>query len=241
MSTIKVDIDKKKVSIWNNGKGIPIVIHKEHNVYVPELIFGQLLSSSNYDDSIKKVTGGRNGFGAKLTNVYSKKFIVETSDSKTKKYNLNSKFRNYIQTFSKNMSEKTSPEIKEKEGEDYTCITFYPDFKRFKMTEFDEDMISLMMKRVYDIGGSTSRNIKVYLNGKKIPISNFKEYVSLYLDDIKDENNKSLPKLYESPNDRWEICVSLADQFTQISFVNTICTMRGGTHVNYITEQVLID
>jgi DNA topoisomerase-2 len=85
MNTIKVDIDNTKISVWNNGKGIPIVIHKEHNVYVPELIFGHFLSSSNYEDEEKRLVGGRNGFGAKLTNAYSKKFIVETCDSKKKK------------------------------------------------------------------------------------------------------------------------------------------------------------
>ena len=87
MNQIKVTIDKKKnsISVWNNGKGIPVVIHKEHNIYVPELVFGHLLTSSNYDDSIKKITGGRNGFGAKLTNIFSKKFTISTSDSKNKK------------------------------------------------------------------------------------------------------------------------------------------------------------
>ena len=73
--------DKNLISIWNNGKGIPIEIHKEQNVYVPTLIFGHLLTSSNYDDSQKKVTGGRNGFGAKLCNIFSKKFVVETACS----------------------------------------------------------------------------------------------------------------------------------------------------------------
>ena len=69
------------ISIWNNGRGIPIEIHKEQNVYVPTLIFGHLLTSSNYDDSQKKVTGGRNGYGAKLCNIFSKKFVIETACS----------------------------------------------------------------------------------------------------------------------------------------------------------------
>lgn len=96
MNELKVDIDRDagRISVYNNGKGIPVVIHKEHGIYVPELIFGasrppvlarpprprrnaaapsphrpppcagHLLTSSNYDDSQKKVTGGRNGYGA---------------------------------------------------------------------------------------------------------------------------------------------------------------------------------
>ena len=85
MDTIKVDISPKRISIYNNGKGIPIKIHNTYNIYVPELIFGHLLTSSNYNDNEKKITGGRNGFGAKLTNVFSKLFIVETADKKVKK------------------------------------------------------------------------------------------------------------------------------------------------------------
>lgn len=73
------------VKIWNNGKGIPVVMHKVENVYVPTLIFGHLLTSSNYDDTERKMTGGRNGYGAKLCNIFSKKFIVETSHKESKK------------------------------------------------------------------------------------------------------------------------------------------------------------
>jgi DNA topoisomerase-2 len=87
VTQIKVTIDQAKCSIkvWNNGKGVPVVMHPKEKVYVPELIFAHLLTSSNYDDSIKKVTGGRNGFGAKLTNIFSKKFEIECADSKNKK------------------------------------------------------------------------------------------------------------------------------------------------------------
>ena len=91
-------IDQKtgRISVWNNGRGIPIEMHKDHGCYVPELVFGMylcfftltsghLLTSSNYDDKQKKVTGGRNGYGAKLTNIFSKRFVIETFDSKKKK------------------------------------------------------------------------------------------------------------------------------------------------------------
>ena len=74
MNKIAVTIDREagSISVWNNGKGIPVAIHPEHKVYIPEMIFGQLLTSSNYDDTKKKVTGGRNGYGANLVNVFSK-------------------------------------------------------------------------------------------------------------------------------------------------------------------------
>ena len=88
MDCIKVVIDPSSnlISVWNNGPGIPIEIHKEHNCYVPEMIFGQLLTSSNYNDKEQKVTGGRNGYGAKLANIFSDEFIVETGSKKKSKY-----------------------------------------------------------------------------------------------------------------------------------------------------------
>ena len=160
MNLIAVEINKEKgfISVRNNGKGIPIQVHKEHKVWLPELIFGHLLTSSNYNDNQKKVTGGRNGFGAKLANIYSNKFIVETVDRKSGK--------SYKQVFRKNMSEKEEPIIQSASANDeYTSITFYPDFKRFKMSEFEDDIISLMKKRVYDIAGVTPASVRVKLNG----------------------------------------------------------------------------
>ena len=123
---IQVNIDKEnnKISILNNGKGIPIEMHKEHGIYVPELIFGHMMTSSNYDDSEKKVTGGRNGFGAKLCNIFSTKFTVETASKK----------KVFKQTWSGNMKEKKNePTITKWDKEDFTKITFVPDLGRFKV------------------------------------------------------------------------------------------------------------
>ena len=140
MTQIKVNIDKSsnKISIWNNGKGIPVEIHKEHSIYVPELIFGHLLTSSNYNDSEKKVTGGRNGFGAKLTNIFSRSFKVETLDSKKKK--------KFEMTWSKNMKDKSEPIITGVDGavsSDYTVIEFEPDLKLFGMKKLEDDIVAL--------------------------------------------------------------------------------------------------
>lgn len=126
---IKVSIDQAKgqITVYNNGKGIPVVMHKEHKMYVPELVFGHLLTSSNYDDSMKKVTGGRNGFGAKLTNIFSKKFQIECADSSTRKL--------FKQTFKANMSNRGDPVISEFSSDafDYTKVIFEPDMKKFKV------------------------------------------------------------------------------------------------------------
>jgi len=150
-------------------KGIPVEIHAEEKMYVPELIFGHLLTSSNYDDDIKKVTGGRNGYGAKLANIFSTRFCIETVDhTRGKKFHME---------WNDNMCTRHEPVIgKIKSKEDYTKVSFFPDFAKFGMTELDNDTCALMTKRVYDIAGCNSA-LKVKLNGKTIPMKSFEEYV----------------------------------------------------------------
>jgi DNA topoisomerase-2 len=225
MTELKVVINKEEgsISVYNNGQGIPVIKHQKEQCYIPELIFGHLLTSSNYDDSEKKTTGGRNGYGAKLTNIFSTEFIVETLDSK----------RNiqYKQVFSNNMTCKKKPSIKKsKKTKDWTKITFKPDFLKFGMEGFDDDIVSLMKRRVYDIAG-VSKGLKVSLNGSRLNIKSFKDYVKMYVSD---------EVIFETVNDRWEIAVSYTDGgFNQNSFVNSICTTKGGTHIKYITDNII--
>jgi DNA topoisomerase-2 len=80
------------------------------------------------------------------------------------------------------MSVKEEPVIKPNSREkDYTCITFKPDLKRFGMERLDEDIVSLMTKRVYDMAGCTPAGVKVKLNGKLVEVKDFKAYADFYL------------------------------------------------------------
>lgn len=259
MSALRVVIDpaSNTLSVWNNGKGIPVVIHKEHKVYVPELIFGHLLTSSNYDDAEKKgayrpptalsrdsphvhqpshtrslapraVTGGRNGYGAKLANIFSLSFTVEAADGTTGK--------RFVQTFSGNMTAKTEPAITAYSGPDYTCITFKPDLARFGMASLDEDIVDLLSKRVYDMAGVLGKSVAVTLNGVRVPIGSFAEYVALYVTEdgapaAAGAGAGAPPgtgvRIWERMSDRWEVCLTLSDgTFGQVSFVNSICTYK---------------
>ena len=122
------------------------------------------------NDNVKKVTGGRNGYGAKLTNIFSKTFIVETANQDKRK--------KYKQKFYNNMLKFEQPEIKEYNGEDYTCITFEPDLARFGMEKMDEDIVALFKKRVYDMAGITPKGVNVYLNKEKLQVENFEKYIT---------------------------------------------------------------
>ncbi|AYV86995.1 MAG: putative DNA topoisomerase 2-like isoform X1 [Sylvanvirus sp.] len=295
MDTLKVSIDAQggSVTVWNNGKGIPVTFHTEYNCYIPELILGHLLTSSNYDDTEARMTGGRNGYGFKLTNIFSTKLEVETVDS--------SKSLKYTQRWTHNMSEKSEPVLKsvKPNTSDYTKITFWPDFEKFGgltlldnigcMTSFlDTDILLMIHKRVVDMAGvvfQKTHPLKVYLNGERIHIKNFKDYVRLCQEEkVCSENEipedtelqieltsthtldmnpikintdilmdpangtlKTIPKktkkqdpfYYEHMGERWEIAVSHSTgSFQQVSFVNSIWTSQGGSHVDYIEYQL---
>jgi DNA topoisomerase II len=230
MTSIRVEIEPEnnKISIWNDGTGIPIEIHEKEGVYVPELIFGHLLTSSNYDDNEKKVVGGRNGYGAKLANIFSTEFIVETSDQVSGKQ--------YAQTFRQNMSSKSQPVINAsaKKSPSWTRITFFPDLQKFGMVCLDDDIVALMKKRVYDVAGSNA-GLRVYLNGEKIPIKSFKDYMALYY-----EEKPEIPFIHEKYGDRWEVAVGASQgQLEQVSFVNSIWTIKGGSHVMHVVDQIV--
>ncbi|KAL1190678.1 DNA topoisomerase 2 [Cardamine amara subsp. amara] len=83
---VEIDVKQNQISVYNSGGGIPVEIHTD-GVYVPEIMFSHFLTSSNYDDNVKNTTGGRNGYGAKVTNIFSTEFIIEIADGKRmKKY-----------------------------------------------------------------------------------------------------------------------------------------------------------
>ncbi|XP_019618193.1 PREDICTED: DNA topoisomerase 2-alpha-like isoform X4 [Branchiostoma belcheri] len=234
MNMIKITIDPSgencKISIWNNGKGIPVVMHKEQKVYVPTLIFGHLLTSSNYNDEERKVTGGRNGYGAKLCNIFSSEFSVETASKEEGK-----KFK---QTWKGNMGKAGEPKITDYHGSDFTCVTFKPDLPKFKMDRLDDDTVALLRRRAYDVAGST-KGVKVLLNGEKLPVTSFRQYVDLYLKGKTDDIGNPLKVVHEVVNPRWEICVAQSDKgFQQVSFVNSIATTKGGRHVDYVVDKL---
>lgn len=227
---IRVNIDEtiNKITIYNNGIGIPIEIHKEYEMYVPEMLFGNLLTSSNYNDKKTRIVGGVNGIGAKACNIFSKFFSVETVDKNKK----------YYQEFTNNMFEKTEPvitKLDKKSKKTYTSISFIPDLERFGLKTLTNDIILLFKKRVYDIAACTQRKVKVYLNDELINIACFEDYIRMH------QNSNPTNTIYEKMNDRWEIGFmydKMETGFKQVSYVNSICTYQGGSHVEYITNQL---
>ena len=279
------------ISITNNGPSIPIQMHPKEQMYIPTLLFGHLLTGSNFNDAAKSLTGGRHGYGAKLTNVFSKQFVVEicntnndsdgggrrttTKTTKKKKKKKNDAIKFYKQKWTHNMHNcneaqisTTTPPSSSKtneEDEDYTRICFIPDIARLTNTNTNatilpEQEYKLMKRRVVDIAGCSGGKLNVTLNGERINISGFFDYIQLFRqsssttttsllsDELSSASSTSSrrrlpsppPMMYCKLNTRWEVVVGLSDTKSNesISFVNRMHTSRGGTHVDTVTRQI---
>jgi DNA topoisomerase II len=226
VKNIKITIDKDtgEISVYNDGEGIKIDIHPTEKVYNPELIFGHLLTSTNYNENQLKHVGGKNGYGAKLTNIFSTKFLIDTCDGN----------KLYSQTFQNNMSIKNDPIITKNRTKQFTKISYIPDFKKFNITGLTDDIINIMEKRAYDMAACTNQ-ASIYLNGTKINCNSFEKYIDYYIGSKSDT-----PRAFEIVNNRWSIGVALNtdEYFDSISFVNGINTIKGGKHVDYILNQI---
>ena len=218
LNVLKVDYDQAigEISIQDNG-GIPVKIHAEFGKYVPEIIFGMLRSGSNYDDSEDQAVIGTNGLGVKLLNVLSKKFVVTTADGES----------SFKQQFLNGMTERSEPVIRDCK-QNYTKLSFIPDYEYFKLDGLDNDHVAKIIRRLVDVAGSNP-DLKIYINGDRIAIKSFEDYVALYTDEYVFENV-----------DGWNIAVahSADNNFQQTSFVNSVETFMGGTHVDYVTNQI---
>ena len=170
VKNIKIDVDKETgmVSIYNDGEGISVDIHPKEKKYMPELIFGELLTSSNYNQKEIKHVGGKNGYGAKLANIFSKKFIIETVDRiKNKKF---------LMTFYDNKKRKDKPKLTNYKQKPYTKISYIADYERFKCDGLSDDMIMLMKKRAFDLCACTDSDVNVFFNESKMTVKILKIY-----------------------------------------------------------------
>ena len=228
VSNIEITIDDDgTITMLNDGNGIDVAEHPEHKMWIPEMIFGHLRTSTNYDKTEKKIVGGKNGFGFKLVLIWSTYGSVETVD--------HIRGLKYRQEFKNNLDEICKPSITKCKNKPYTKISFKPDYQRLGISGLTPDIIALLKKRTYDIAAVTDKTIKVKYNGQLIPVKNFEQYINMYIGD-KSES----PRVYEENGERWEYAVALTptNEFAQISFVNGIHTAKGGKHVEYILNQI---
>ena len=230
VKNIKVNISQKRLSIMNDGVGIDVIKHPKYNIYIPELIFGHLLTSTNYNVNEKRITGGTHGLGAKLTAIFSKKFQIEVWDKKRGLY--------YVQIFEDNLKIINKPKIIKLDALNTTAktrggikITWYPDFEKFGMKQIDLDQEKLLGKRVYDLMGVTT-DVKISLNDKEIKLNGWNNYINLY---------QTSNLLSFNCGKNWNIALGFNQLGTGqvVSFVNGINTVKGGKHVEYVWSLLL--
>ena len=228
VSYISVEINEDIITMTNDGNGIDIAEHPEYKIWIPELIFGHLRTSTNYKKDEKKIVGGKNGFGFKLVLIWSTWGKIETVD--------HNRGLKYVQEFKDNLDIIGKPTITKCKSKPYTKVSFKPDYKRLKLDGLSSDLISLFKRRVYDIAAVTDKTVKIKYNGNLIPIKSFEQYLNLYIGTKSD-----CTRIYENANERWEyaVCLTPNDEFTQVSFVNGINTSKGGKHVEYILNQII--
>jgi DNA gyrase/topoisomerase IV subunit B len=224
----KIDLSIKgdTITVTNDGVSIPIEIHDKHNVYIPELVFGNMLSSSNFKKGVKRTVGGKNGIGAKAANIFSSKFVVIIVNNNQK----------YVQTFTNQMREKSTPKITKVKAKDSVTIEYTPALSVFGMKTLDEnDTIKLIEKRTVDASAVTNKNVIVTYNGKKIQTKNFEDYINLYIG-----TKAEAPRVFIE-TERWSVAFALNPHpvAVQVSFVNGIGTEDGGSHVAHVLEPVL--
>jgi DNA topoisomerase-2 len=220
LNTVKVTIKDNTISIWDNG-GIPVVKHTEHNEWIPEMIFSNLKSGSNFDDTEERSWAGTNGVGSTLTNIYSLEFIISTCDGKN----------HFYQTYKNNMRDRVDATIKKSKSA-HTEITFKPDFEKFGLDGIDEDHFKMIQKRIYDLAACNT-HLKIHFNNDLVNLNSFEDYIKLYTTEYFYETNK---------DKTWSIAIALSENgFQQISFANSTETYDGGTHVDYIMNQIVVE
>jgi DNA topoisomerase II len=232
------------IIVKNDGDGIPIQKHETEKCYIPELIFGHLLTSSNYNKGEEKIVGGKNGYGAKLANIFSKEFRVGVREPKSQ--------QRYEQVWRNNMSVCEKPSIKKDTGaKGYVEITYIPDLDRFLHVRGSDgnlhpDMMAVLHTRVIELAALAGKDVKVTWNGDEVKTDTFEKFVRLFL---RADSEKCFA--YERSGPRWEVAAVLTHMLfndeagtpedRHISFVNGINTRKGGKHVETVQRHVLGD
>jgi DNA topoisomerase-2 len=216
-SKLEIVVDKLTgfTSVLNDGDFVPVEINPDHGGYNHSMVFGEMLTGSNYDDTISRATSGKNGMGIKILNIFSKQFTVEGCDP------VNGKI--LTQTWTSNMRRTDGPKIKNtKLKKGYTKVSWVLDFEEFGLEGYTDDLIDMYRKYVVD--ASMLSGVRTRFNELVIPKPTLKFYTSLYTPTYKQQ-------LFIQTED-CKVIITPSEEFTVISFVNGLYTKHGGSHVN---------
>jgi DNA topoisomerase II len=223
---IDISVKDNTITIRNDGESIDVEKHPDYNIYIPQMIFGELLTSTNYDKTEKKLVGGKNGYGVKLVNIFAKKFTLTIVDDKRQ--------LKYVQSFEDNMSKIGEPKITSCKQKPCVEIAWVPDLEKFGWKDsIPTELLEVLQRRVFDLAMTVGRDVRVTWCDTPLKFRDLASYASWYL-----ENNT--PIVADTPQMGWQLAIadSPTDKFFSVSFVNGIWT-RSGKHVDEITNQLV--
>ena len=223
LTQISVTVMKDNTIVIEDNGGIPVVKHKEAGIMVPQLIFGRMRTSSNYNDDEDRSGLGTNGVGSSLTNIFSSYFGVMTDDGK----------KRWLGNWKNNMSEFYDEEIEKSSKKNHgTRITFHLDFSRFEgIDKFDRTFKDIILTRCIN-AAAANPGLKVTYKDEDLcgeyKFDNFKDYIDLY------RNYVTLKDCIEMKDEHKHVYV-YPDGAINIGFVNGgICNK--GTHVKALHQ-----
>lgn len=212
---IKVSISDTEVSISDNGRGIPVEkMPGTDGLYIPEAMFTLTKAGSNFNDDGRD-TMGMNGLGVKLSNIWSTQFEVVTSDGKNQ-------IRVKASDNNRKHNVKVTPSTKHG-----TTVTFSPDLARFKIKKIGKEYQDVVYSRLVFLS-FLNPGIAFYFNGEKVPVCKDKAFISYFMSDFE-----------MLSNERMTIAVGPAEDFAFLSYVNGLFLSKGGTHVDFIANEVV--
>jgi len=227
---IKIELNEEtgETKVWNDGNVIPIEVDDKEGVYNHSLIFGNLMSGSNFNDKEDRYTSGKNGIGSSATNIFSKSFKVTGTDPV--------RSLKLVQVWSNNMKETKGPKItKKKSKSGHTEVCWFPDFEKFGLKGYTKDIVDVIKRIVYDTSMLCDK-ASVYYNGELIKIKKLQDYAKFF-----EGFDAKECLLLSSADCEVIICPSTNNEFEQVSFVNGIYTKNGGCHVDKWLNGILKD
>lgn len=219
-TSIKVSLNDEKITVWNNGPSIPIVKNEE-GVYIPTMIFGEFLTSSNYDDTEDRMVVGRNGWGIKIVSCLSSLFEIEIVNPE-QGLKFKQRWTNHLCAEKPNIT-KSSRKV------GYVQVSWVPDFELFGVPTYSQDMIALIRRYVFDT--AITSTAKLYLNNTVVPVKSLKQYAQCFPRPTND--------LITFETDDCSVAVTTSSVEEQVSFVNGQQTSEGGKHVDAWRRTVL--
>ena len=224
-SEIQVVINKDgSVTVQDNGRGIPVDVHKKEGVSAAELILTTLHSGGKFDDNSYKVSGGLHGVGVSVVNALSKKLLLEVHRDGGE----------YFQEYAEGKPKAKLKKLK-KSSSTGTKITFYPSNKIFTSTDFETDRIYKRIQELSFLNAGVSINVEDKRSGKSRKFKN-NGGLSSYVTHLKGRK-QIVSEIFECSSIENEVGVEIAMQWTDsysenvLCYTNNIPQKDGGTHL----------